>query len=227
MPKANTVSISQASLIFGVEQKTLSKYIDEEGMPAVYRGTKGKAAQLDTVQVHQWLSMRNSGEGSAMEMARLGKTQEEERKLSIENDTKMGQLCPVEDVVVLYSETLVIIRSSLEGLPGRLAGGNKALRQKWLNEIRTTLNSAADGVQQFIQSSAASSETDEGAGGSSELEVGESKKSTPKRRSRAGAVSAGKNTVGDRDKRSVSPAADKKRNSSPRKTNVKNRGGAV
>lgn len=227
MPKANTVSIVQASLIFGIEQKTLSKYIDEEGMPAVYRGTKGKAAQLDTVQVHQWLSMRNSGEGSAMEMARLGKTQEEERKLSIENNARMGQLCPVEDVVVLYSETLVIIRSSLEGLPGRLAGGNKVLRQKWLNEIRTTLNSAADRVQQFIQSSASSAATDEDSAGPSELEMGEGKASPAKGRSRARTVPAGKNAVGDRDKRSVPSPADKKRRSSAGAADVKNRGRAV
>jgi phage terminase Nu1 subunit (DNA packaging protein) len=227
MAKSNTVSLSEFAQFVGIERKTLQKYIDEEGMPTVFRGTKGKAAQLDSVDCVHWYMARDSGEGSAMELARLGKTQEEERKLSIENDTKMGQLCPVEDVVVLYSETLVIIRSSLEGLPGRLAGGNKALRQKWLNEIRTTLNSAADGVQQFIQSSVAPSSSDESAGGSSELEVGEGKKSPAKRRSRAGAVSTGKDPVGNRNKRSVPPAADKKRNSSPRKTNVKNRGGAV
>jgi len=227
MPKSNLASLAECSAIFGIERKTLQKYIDQEGMPVVYRGTKGKAAQLDTTQVFIWLVQKNSGEGSPMELARLGKTQEEERKLSIENDKTMGQLVPVEDVVTLFSETLVTIRSSLEGLPGRLAGGNKVLRQKWLNEIRSTLNSASERLQQYIQESGASAATAEDSAGSSVVEVGEGKKSSPKGRSRTRTVQPDKDAVGNRNKRSVPRADNKKRSSSTRKTNVKNRGGTA
>lgn len=221
------VSFSEAAEIFGYSRQTISNFIKDEGAPVLSQSGQGKAGSIDATEFHRWLVMRNTGEGSAMEMARLGKTQEEERKLAIENNTKMGTLCPVEDVIVLYSETLVKIRSGLEGLPGRLAGGNKALRQKWLNEIRTALNSSADGIQQFIQSRAALAAADEDTAGPSELEVGEGKASPAKGRSRARTVPAGKNAVGDRDKRSVPPPADKKRRSSAGTADVKNRGRAV
>jgi len=227
MPKSNIASLAECSAIFGIERKTLQKYIDEEGCPVVYRGTKGKAAQLDTTQVFMWLVQKNSGEGSPMELARLGKTQEEQRKLAIENDESMGQLCPVEDVVTLYSETLVTIRSALEGLPGRLAGGNKVLRQKWLNDIRSTLNAASERVLQFIQKSGASAEAAEDSAEPGVVAVGEGKESAPQRRSRTRTVQPSKDAVGDRDKRSVSRADNKKRGSGTRKANVKNRGGTA
>ncbi len=220
---ARILSISDAADFFGYSRQSISNFIKEEGAPVVSQTGQGKTGEIDSVEFHRWLCMRNTGDGSALEKARLGKTQEEERKLQIENDTKMGQLCPVADVVVLYSETLVIIRTSMEGLPGRLAGGNKALRQKWLNEIRSTLNAATDRIQQFVRERAASASPDADASRPSELEVGEGKQSPAKGRSRARAVPAGKNAVGDRNKRSVPSPVVKKRDSSARPADVKNR----
>ncbi len=167
MAAPNIVNISQAAKIFGYSHKTIQNYINNEGAPVVAKpGRKGAAAQIDTVAFHEWLANRRSvsdDEPDAYKRAMLGKLLEEEKKLAIQNAESLGRLVPAEDVDALYSETLVIFRTSLEGAAGRISGGNKVLRQRLLNEFRRILESTEGRLSQYMAEAATPDETAEAA----------------------------------------------------------------
>ena len=149
MAKPNVVSLNQCAQIFGITLKTLQGYINKGGCPVVAAGSQGKAAKIDTVAVHEWLKARASGKGSPMAEALLGKAQQEEKRLEIDNKLKMSELYPAEDVYAAFSEALVFLRASMERAAGRLSSGNKVLRTKLLNEHRTILNNFAERLQKY------------------------------------------------------------------------------
>lgn len=150
------MSLTQAAAIFGYSRQTIASHIDA-GAPAISKAGQGKAAEIDTVAYAAWLITRSRGgeDGDPYKEAMLGKLQEEEKKLAIANAQALGDLVPAEEVDALFSETLVIFRATLEGTAGRLAGGNKVLRTRLLNEFRKLLDNASGRLSKYLEQAAA------------------------------------------------------------------------
>lgn len=166
MANPNIVTLTECAKILGYSRKSLENWIAKEGAPVIAKPGKGKATQIDTVAMIQWLIDRNQfseDDPDEYKRAMLGKLQEEERKLAIANAEKLGQLVPAEDVDAVFSETLVLFRSALEGAAGRVAGGNKVLRTRLLNEFRRILESAEDRLGEYLETTASEVETSKAA----------------------------------------------------------------
>lgn len=154
MPKPNLVSLNQCSQIFGVSRKALTAYIENESMPVVLNSTQGKATKVDTVAVHEWLTAKLLGKGSPMAEAVLGKVQAERKRIEIANATTCSKLFLADEVSGCFSEVLIELRRSFEGLAGRCSGGNRKLRAELLQGHRAVLKTATYKLGKYMDKEA-------------------------------------------------------------------------
>ena len=135
--RSNIVSMNQLSKIFGYDPKSLRQFRDD-GMPIVTESTGGnRQVNVDTIVVHKWLVTRAlGGSETPLFAARLKKTQEEHKKLEIENQVREGILVEAEGVKDIFAEVMITLRNSLEGAAGRIAKGNVPHRKRLLEEVR-------------------------------------------------------------------------------------------
>jgi phage terminase Nu1 subunit (DNA packaging protein) len=135
----------------------------EQGMPAERSGKRGAAVFIDTGAAIAWLIARERLKVEA-ELAPNGETVEAETKrlraaqadlAELEAAEKRGELAPVEDVRIAFSETMVILRMQMEAVASRcaapLVGRTSAaeIRAYLLGEIRRALTAAAARLEKW------------------------------------------------------------------------------
>lgn len=82
-------------------------------------------------------------------------TDEQYRKLKLDNDEKEGELLPEQDVQIIFNETMHIIKTHADSLPGRVANELSAItnagviRQKLQHEIRQMLTAMANKLSEM------------------------------------------------------------------------------
>lgn len=70
------------------------------------------------------------------------KTEQEVRKLTIENDLREGRLVKVDDVVKTYSRNIKAMTDRLDAIPSRVKVACPDISQSVLDEIRNVLTAA-------------------------------------------------------------------------------------
>ena len=160
--QSNIVTLSAAAKVLGYARQTLNNYVKEDGCPTVEPGTGKRAGTIhvDTVQVVRWLLAKaKGGDESPLFQARLEKTQQEQRKIQIANDEKMGKLVSLDAVKAVFSEAQVSLRNELDAAASRIAKGDAETRKELLNECRVIQSNYVARFEEYIQGNLAPDQT--------------------------------------------------------------------
>lgn len=107
--------------------------------------------------------------------------QEQTKKLQIENAEAEGRLVSVEEVHTVLTEVATIYASQLDGLAGRLAGGDSVLREKIFDGSRSIRSETADRLNAYAERLAVG-KLDNPAPKARPVGVGRGKKKAPARK---------------------------------------------
>ena len=93
---------------------------------------------LETVNRYcKYLQERSRGRPASETTEQTQRIQgERERKLKMDNDFRSGKLILLADVEQMAMEIAVAVSNSLDGVAGRIAGGDAVMRQRIFNEHR-------------------------------------------------------------------------------------------
>ncbi len=169
--------------IVGDSVRTITRYINE-GMPVSNAGKKGQPLQIDTAQAISWyVDKKASSKGyikpptgdeqeQDLNSARNLVYIEQHRKLKLENDKTEDTLIPADQVDLVFNSAITMLAAQLDGLAGRVAGGDAVLRQKLLDEHRRIREAYANALQ-TLAGGFERGGVDEAAAEEGGLEVGE------------------------------------------------------
>lgn len=132
-----------------LDERRIQQLVSEGWIP---RGDRGRYGLIETVQGYiKFLKEHGREQQRGTEGARLARAQAV--KVEMENFRRMGELQVTHQVDETLQGLIVIMKSSHEGLPGRLASelagisDAPVIYQRLQTEFRAVLNQCADFVQ--------------------------------------------------------------------------------
>lgn len=145
----NTETLAQH---LDVTPRRVQQLVKDRGMPCLGRG------RFDLLACLQWYARflkarKDEHESEALRQARIRLLKERADRETLENAVRRGELLPASHVEQVFTQTLALAVSRLEGVAGRLANelvniGNPAIiRDKLLNEHRAIEQVVADGLK--------------------------------------------------------------------------------
>jgi len=171
--------------LIGYNVASISNFM-RDGMPHETEGRQGGRVRIDTAKAIPWLiedqikkkvkDVENLK--SAPNKTRDKLTEEQLRKLQIENDEKESKLVPIDEVSVIFNEAIVTVASLLDGAAGKMAAGDSVLRQRLLDEHRRIREVFANQLQTYTCAKTRGKSDDAPAEPSS-VEMGTGEANTP------------------------------------------------
>lgn len=150
------VNRTQFADIIGCSIAQVGKLM-KEGLPCKTSGKRGASVEIDTETAIKWyiereMLRRGVDSNQDQNVADIGKARkslvlEQERKYRIENDLLEGKLLKINEVDYVFTETIVMLGSLLDGAASKMASGDAVLREKLLNEHRRIRSAIADRLQ--------------------------------------------------------------------------------
>ena len=152
IPNTERVSRQVVAAMLGISSRHVSNLLRAGVLVQV---AKGKYDLVDSV--HRYAKYLQQGGSASGELASARQQTERERarKLKFENDLAEGRLVPAEDVRIALFETMRIIASNEDAIPGRLAQklvnmtSAASIRQLLLTELRRGRATAADRIEAY------------------------------------------------------------------------------
>lgn len=141
-------SISRLAKLFGYAESTIREHIKENGGPVEEKTVSGRAAKLDPAKWHRFFMDRQAGTASPLLDARTEKTQIEAATKRLEHRLRAGEVVEVETVIEFFTQVMLSIGTSLDGISGKSAEGDAVLRAQFLKEVRN----ARAGIHNEIES---------------------------------------------------------------------------
>lgn len=152
-PNGIFVTAGELSHMLQCASSTLEDWV-ANGLPVHSKHkTKGRLFKVDAA--FQWyaehkLAIAGITNQGKVHHQRTMKLDEETRKLRLANETLEGNLLPREEVESMVAAAFSILRTTLDGLAGRLSGGNAVLRQRLLNGLRAAQDQFATEFENYL-----------------------------------------------------------------------------
>ena len=128
----NLVSYSELCKFIGITMPTVTAYIDK-GMPVVTKPVRGRAGEIDTVAVVDWIRQEASGNESPLFISRVKLSQEQHKKIAMENALKSGETISVESARAASATLHSTFKTLLLGKANRDAKGDNLIRMNLIS----------------------------------------------------------------------------------------------
>lgn len=143
-------SIRALARLFEYAENTIREYIRENGGPVEETLGTGRAARLDPAKWLRFFLERQAGTASPLLDARTEKTQIEAASKRLEHRVRAGQVIEVESVIDFFSQVMLSIGTSLDGISGKSAEGDAVLRAHFLQEVRNARTGIHNEIESYL-----------------------------------------------------------------------------
>jgi len=165
-------SIRHLAKLLGYNDKSIRTQIENNGGPVKTHGGNKRAAVVNVGEWHRHYLSQALGEGNRLSDTRLAKEEENLRKQKRENDLAEGKVVSIDEVNFFFQSMLVLLSTRLEGISGKAAGGDPALRIRIQDETRHTQLELFNSVVEFLRPHVGDSAADLATAQASKLGMG-------------------------------------------------------
>tara|TARA_R110002072_G_scaffold240361_2_gene398873 strand:- start:367 stop:1062 length:696 start_codon:yes stop_codon:yes gene_type:complete len=165
-------SIRHLAKLLGYNDKSIRTQIENNGGPVKTQGGNKRAAVVNVGEWHRHFLSQALGEGNKLSDTKLAKEQENLRKQKRENDLAEGKVVQIDEVNFFFQSMLVLLSTRLEGISGKAAGGDPALRIRIQDETRHTQLEIFNAVVEFLRPHVGDSAADLATAQASKLGMG-------------------------------------------------------
>lgn len=123
--KGKSATRQEIADFFGVSHTTVDSWI-RQGLPTVQRGSRGKAWEFNTAEVHAWLERRakesaRGGDNSDERELKRRKLSAETAKVELELARVRGEVVPLKQLERALSNTFAEVKTNMRSVPSRVA----------------------------------------------------------------------------------------------------------